>query len=90
MCFISGGDQPARYGGHPHASQRAWYEKQARKGGWFFDRAGALIARLGAHPLGDVVAGRMTLRDWVRYQLHPADHAPDCRWRRACALVGWT
>lgn len=85
MCIItSGGDR----GGSPQATAQ-WYRQQQRKGGWLFDRAAALLARLGAHPLGDVVAGRMTLRDWARYQLHPADHAVDCRWRRACARIGW-
>lgn len=90
MCIMTPSGGPgAQSWGHPHSKAHRHYGRQARKGGWMFDRAGALIARLGAHPPGDVVAGRMRARDWVRYQLHPGDHAPDCRWRRACARIGW-
>lgn len=86
MCIItSGGDR----GGSPQATAH-WYRQQQRKGGWLFDRAGALLARLGAHPLGEVVAGRLTLTDWARFELTPAAHEDTCRYRRACARLGWT
>lgn len=93
MCIMTpqgGGSGEQRYG-HPHSKAYRHYGRQAKKGGfWGMDRAGALLARVGAHPLGEVVAGRMRLREWARFELTPSAHETTCRYRRTCALVGWT
>jgi hypothetical protein len=89
MCIMTSGgssEGPSNWG-HPHSRAHRHYGRQARKGGWMFDRAGALLARLGAHPLGEVIAGRMRASDWLRFQFDLQAHAPDCRYRRLLEAV---
>jgi hypothetical protein len=91
MCILtSGGDR----GGSPQATAQ-WYRQQQRKGGWLFGPdaldhvvgsafAGVLRALRRPRALPAAVAG------WASFLTHPARHPESCRYRRACARIGWT
>lgn len=91
MCIITGPGS----NGHSHHTPAITSRGSAGRGHMRGSMGGArrncsrLLARVGAHPLGDVVAGRMRLADWVRFELTPGAHEVSCRYRRVCARIGW-
>jgi hypothetical protein len=89
MCIITGPGS----NGHSHTPAAPTSRGRAGRGHMRGSMGGArknfarLLAALGAHPLGEVVAGHMTLADWLRFQLDLQAHAPDCRYRRLLEAV---
>jgi hypothetical protein len=89
MCIISGGNGQGPAGHTPTITSRGSAGRGHMRGSFGGGRRNfaRLLARLGAHPLGEVIAGRMRPSDWLRFQLDLQAHAPDCRYRRLIEAV---